>query len=110
MIMSTCCLTLDHCAIEAGPAGKEYRTAWNPRTAYTVQVQLDIEGVAAEMATLQQRADALAARRPGDAVACELLGALSDFGQSLPLLRLLAASELRDRHWAGILTTLGLQV
>ena len=73
-------------------------------------MQLDIEGVAAEMATLQQRADALACQRPGDAVAGELLGALSDFGQSLPLLRLLAAPELQDRHWASILTTLGLQV
>jgi hypothetical protein len=79
-------------------------------TTHFVQVQLDIEGVAAEMATLQQRAAALAGLRPGDAVAGELLGALSDFAQSLPLLRLLAAPELRDRHWAGILTTLGLQV
>jgi Dynein heavy chain, N-terminal region 2 len=73
-------------------------------------VQLDIEAVAAEMATLQQRADALGGQRPEDAVVGELRAALADFGQSLPLLRLLAAPELRDRHWANILTTLGLQV
>jgi hypothetical protein len=71
---------------------------------------MDIEEVAAEMATLQQRADALAAERPGDPVTGELLTALSDFGQSQPLLRLLAAPQLRDRHWASILATLGLEV
>lgn len=75
-----------------------------------VQVQLDVETVAAEMADLQRQADALAAQRPGDAVAGELLAALSEFTASLPLLRLLAAPQLRDRHWATILTTLDLEV
>jgi Dynein heavy chain, N-terminal region 2 len=74
------------------------------------QVQIDVKAVAEEMTTLQQRADALAAKQPADPVAGELLAALSDFDQSLPLLRLLAAPQLRDRHWAGILATLGLEV
>lgn len=74
------------------------------------QVQLDVEAVAAELTDPQQQAEALAAQRPGDAVAGELLAALSEFAESLPLLRLLAAPQLRDRHWAAILATLGLEV
>lgn len=62
------------------------------------------------MAELQQQADALAAHRPEDPVAEELLAALSEFAESLPLLRLLAAPELRDRHWAAILMSHDLEV
>ena len=75
-----------------------------------MQVQLDVEAVAHQMAILQQRAHALAAMQPGDPVGGELLAALLDFGQSLPLLQLLAAPQLRDRHWASILATLSLEV
>lgn len=67
-----------------------------------------MEGLAADMLDFQRQAEALAGQRPGDAVVGELQAALSEFDASLPLLRLLAAPALRDRHWATIFELLGL--
>jgi hypothetical protein len=75
---------------------------------YEPQVQLDVEALAAEMAEFQQQADIFAEQRPSDTVVAELRTALSEFSSSLPLLRLLAAPALRDRHWTAVFALLRL--
>lgn len=72
-----------------------------------LQVQLNVEALAAEMTYFWRQAEAFEAQRPGDVVVSELRSALAEFDASLPLLRLLAAPDLRNRHWAAIFALLG---